>query len=224
MCQKQRLRLGSAIASTILSCAALSLAGVDQAQAAVLTYSFNMAHSLGNGFFKVNNSSLTGIGLEQVAVSEGRFNPSLIVNYLGLEGKNYYNLAGATALFYQGDFRGLQARGEDTATREIIIPPDEPYGPFYVKYQGNASWSIASVEEFSYRWISVFTGYRELYSIGINPGSVNLVDKVIASDISVSYDLMKTEAEPVPEPITAAGTALALAGLSWLKHKKKMAA
>ncbi|MGB3263902.1 MAG: PEP-CTERM sorting domain-containing protein [Microcoleus sp.] len=32
-----------------------------------------------------------------------------------------------------------------------------------------------------------------------------------------------TAAEPVPEPITAAGTALALAGLSWLKHKKKMA-
>jgi hypothetical protein len=33
-----------------------------------------------------------------------------------------------------------------------------------------------------------------------------------------------TEPEPVPEPLTAGGTALALAGLSWLKHKKKMPA
>jgi hypothetical protein len=38
----------------------------------------------------------------------------------------------------------------------------------------------------------------------------------------VSYTLVKTET--VPEPLTAGGTALALAGLSWLKHKKKMAA
>jgi len=40
---------------------------------------------------------------------------------------------------------------------------------------------------------------------------------------TVSYTLVKTEPEPVPEPLTAGGTALALAGLSWLKHKKKMA-
>ncbi|WP_442923128.1 PEP-CTERM sorting domain-containing protein [Microcoleus sp. A006_D1] len=34
---------------------------------------------------------------------------------------------------------------------------------------------------------------------------------------------MDTAAEPVPEPITVGGTALALAGLIWLKHKKKIA-
>ncbi|MEG3981036.1 PEP-CTERM sorting domain-containing protein [Microcoleus sp. D3_18a_C4] len=34
---------------------------------------------------------------------------------------------------------------------------------------------------------------------------------------------MDTAAEPVPEPIAVGGTALALAGLTWLKHKKKMA-
>jgi hypothetical protein len=38
---------------------------------------------------------------------------------------------------------------------------------------------------------------------------------------NVFYTLVNTE--PVPEPLTAGGTALALAGLSWLKHKKKMA-
>jgi hypothetical protein len=35
---------------------------------------------------------------------------------------------------------------------------------------------------------------------------------------------VNTEPEPVPEPLTSGGTALALAGLSWLKQKKKMAA
>jgi hypothetical protein len=68
MSQKQRQRLGSAIASTILSLfSAVSLVGVDKAQAAY--------RSLDNSsnFFKVNNSSLTGIGVEYVTVSEGKF-------------------------------------------------------------------------------------------------------------------------------------------------------
>jgi hypothetical protein len=39
----------------------------------------------------------------------------------------------------------------------------------------------------------------------------------------VSYTLVETDAEPVPEPLTVAGTALAPGGLSWLKYKKKMA-
>jgi hypothetical protein len=47
---------------------------------------------------------------------------------------------------------------------------------------------------------------------------------MIAFGSPVSYTLVKTEPSPVPEPLTAGGTALALAGLSWLKHKKKMAA
>jgi hypothetical protein len=46
----------------------------------------------------------------------------------------------------------------------------------------------------------------------------------ISPNGDVSYTLVNTEPSPVPEPLTAGGTALALAGLSWLKHKKKMAA
>ena len=69
-------RLGSAIASTILSYAAVSLVGVDKAQAAVLTYNFTGRGEMnfGSGSFKVSDSSLTRTGLEQVAVSEGIFN------------------------------------------------------------------------------------------------------------------------------------------------------
>ncbi|HEY9296595.1 MAG TPA: hypothetical protein VIQ31_09510, partial [Phormidium sp.] len=72
MNHKQMPRLGSAIASTILSLFwAVSLVGVDKAQAAVLTYKIGDSSSL--SFLKVDTSSLTGIGVEQIAVSEGRF-------------------------------------------------------------------------------------------------------------------------------------------------------
>jgi hypothetical protein len=66
----------------------------------------------------------------------------------------------------------------------------------------------------------LFLGYYD----DIDNGSVDRVDRAIVYDTPVSYTLVDTEPEPVPEPLTAGGTALALAGLSWLKHKKKMAA
>jgi hypothetical protein len=87
----------------------VSLVGVDKAQAAVLTYNFD-AVAIASGFFKVNNSSLTGIGVEEIAVSEGKFYFTLGSSYMK-EGKEYYDLAGATAVFYQGDFRGLEQAG-----------------------------------------------------------------------------------------------------------------
>ena len=221
MSHKLLPRLGSAIASTILSYAAVSLAGVDKAQAALLTFDFTVDDSVGSGSFKVSDSSLTRIGLEQVAVSEGRLNTILIIDYLGLEGKKYYDLAGATALFYQGDFRGLSTGGGDSVTREINNP-DDPNGPFYLNLRGGASWSIYTLAQAPMR-ISYFYGYREVYSTD-SGGTVRVADRRIVRDTPVSYTLVNTEAEPVPEPLTAGGTALALAGLSWLKHKKKMAA
>ncbi|MEG3897578.1 MULTISPECIES: PEP-CTERM sorting domain-containing protein [unclassified Microcoleus] len=215
---KQRQRLGSAIASTLLSYAAVSLAGVDQAQAAVLSYNFSSQGT--SGFFKVDNSSLTGIGYEGIAVSEGRLNTYLTASAESyqLQGKDYYDLVGATVSFYQGEFLGLEARGGDTAIREIDLP-DVPGGPFYVKYEGTARWQMANNGPFSLFW-----GYKEVM--------ISNRDRVLAIDrgfprvdyAPVSYTLVDTAAEPVPEPLTAGGTALALAGLSWLKHKKKMAA
>ena len=220
MNQKQKLRLGKAIiASTMLSCAAVSLAGVDQAQAAVLTYNFQVEQGGGSGFFKLSNSSLTRIGSEQIAVGEGRFNTFATAS----DSKNYYDLAGAIALFFQGDFRGLQARGGDTAIRELDFP-DVSGAPGYVKYDSRASWSMntngASSPD---RWTSYFSGYRETI-ISNRERDLAVDGRRIINDAKVAYTLVDTAAEPVPEPITATGTALALAGLSWLKHKKKMAA
>jgi hypothetical protein len=76
-------------------------------------------------------------------------------------------------------------------------------------------------------WRSYFSGYRE--TLISNRERVLAIDgRRILNGAEVSYTLVNTEpepvGEPVPEPFTAGGTALALAGLSWLKHKKKMAA
>jgi hypothetical protein len=68
----------------------------------------------------------------------------------------------------------------------------------------------------------VLNGYSEQYS-SINGGSFELTDRSIYRDDEVDYTLVDIAPEPVPEPLTAGGTALALAGLSWLKQKKKMA-
>ncbi|MEG4083748.1 hypothetical protein [Microcoleus sp. POL10_C6] len=216
MSQKLRPRLGSAIASTILSLfSAVSLVGVDKAQAAVLTYNFQVENSSHSGFFKLNNSSLTGIGFEEIAVSEGRLE----------RWDKYYNLAGATASFEQGVFRGLYASGHYSVMNEYISPPDEPGGPFYWVYESYESWSMG-LRYFSW---SHETVYRYMnYQSYIDDGLL-IVDSYIPysrgwGSSDVSYTLVNTEPEPVPEPLAAGGTALALAGLTWLKHKKKMAA
>src|SRR4028119_2088553 len=215
MSHKLLPRLGSAIASTILSYAALSLVGVDKAQAAVLTYNFQVEKGGGSGFFKFSDSSLTGIGYEKIAVGEGRFNTPIRIY------KNDYDLAGAIALFNQGNFRGLQASGWEHGTTEEAVG-----GGDYITVSGRATWYMGTAEASSLgTWASYFSGAREaIYST--SQGYFSAL--TIISSARVSYSLVDTEpepgGEPVPEPLTAGGTALALAGLSWLKHKKKMAA
>jgi len=215
MSHKLLPRLGSAIASTILSVfSAVSLVGVDKAQAAVLTYTINGSNL---SFLKVDNSSLTGIGYEGTAVSEGRF-----YDYTLEGGKEYYNLAGAGAVFIQGQFSGLNASGSDNVIREIIIPPGEPFGPLYVKVDRRIYWRIETYPAPFPRLGSLLDGYFVEYTSYDNNSS-RLSNRDFFRD-SVSYTLVDTAPSPVPEPLTAGGTALALAGLSWLKHKKKMAA
>ena len=213
MSQKLLPRLGSAIAGTILSLfSGVLLVGVDKAQAAVLTYSFLSFEN----FFKVNTSSLTGIGLEEVAVSEGRLY-SLGLGSAVIGSKEYHDLAGDIAFFYQGDLVGLQASGSDYGMRELIIPREEGE-PYKQVWSGGEVWSIYSYETGPTTLISVLDGYSERYVNG------TLANRSIYYGQPVSYTLVDTEPEPVPEPLTTGGTALALAGLSWLKHKKKMAA
>lgn len=188
MNRKQRQRFGSAIASTILSYAALSLVGVDKTQAAVLTYNFQVEKGGGSGFFKFSDSSLTGIGSEKIAVGEGRFNTPIRVY------KNDYDLAGAIALFNQGNFRGLQASGVEYATRE-----EARGGTDYIKFESRATWYMGTEEAIS-TWASYFWGYGE--TIVSNRQGYLGRGRTIISSARVSYSLVDTAAEPVPEPIT----------------------
>jgi hypothetical protein len=205
MSYKLMPRLGSAIASTILSVfSAVSLVGVDKAQAALLTYSIDNSDV---SFFKVDTSSLTGIGREEVPVSEGRF-----YGYTLRGGKEFYDLVGISrALFFQGEFRGLSSGGGND--RVITFYP----GP--LKLNRSTSWHISSYPTGPSMWESRLDGYFEEIM-----NDTLILTRSIYTAIPVSFTLVNTEAEPVPEPLTSGGTALALAGLSWLKHKKKMAA
>jgi hypothetical protein len=213
-------RLGSAIASTILSLfSGVLLVGVDKAQAAVLTFNFDAGRGDSNlNYFKVDTSLLTGIGLENIAVSEGRF-----YSYTLSGGKEYYNLAGKSALFQQGVFRSLDAGEAEDVIRELIIPADQPGGPYYVKVDSRMNWHIRPFQTGINTWGSALNGYYEQITT-YNNLYLSLTGREIFNDRPVDYTLVNTEAEPVPEPLTVGGTALALAGLSWLKQKKKMAA
>jgi hypothetical protein len=212
MSYKLTPRLGSAIASTILSVfSAVSLVGVDKAQAAVLMYNFQIENGVGDGFFTVDNSSLTGIGYEKVAVSEGRLDTDFNVpdGYFGQgEGRDYLYLLSlgpdTNAVFYQGDFLGLQGfRGN------------------FGRYKGSdafASWHFDLYQTNAGMWTSSFSGYSQTNNPDVYYGGFQYPKIYRVDDAKVSYN------EPVPEPLTAGGTGLALAGLSWLKHKKKTAA
>jgi len=216
MNHKQMPRVGRAIASTILSLfSAVSLVGVDQAQAANLTYNFDGDDA--SGVFKVDNSSITGIEFEEIAVSEGRLYTWLSLARYKRQPKEYFDLAGATAYFYQGNFRGLRASGWDELTPEDNIIVDEGV-TYYTNNSGALQWSIDTYGLTDEMWTSVFEGYYEVL-LGFSA-----VDRRVVYGTPVSYTLVNTEPEPVPEPLTAGAAALALAGLSWLKHKKKMAA
>src|SRR4028118_1783589 len=222
MSYKQMPRLGSAIASTILSLfSGVLLVGVDKAQAAVLTYTFDAGNPLysppGTSFLKVDTSSLTGIGVEQIAVAEGRF-----YGYTFRGSKEYQDLAGVSAFFYEGDFRGLNTSGGDQVITEVSYQdPGEPPVSFILDTR--ISWII---ETFPTPYLdpspsSAFFGYYEQYTT-YRDGTTDRTDRQFYNR-DFSYTLVDTEPSPVPEPLTAGGTALALAGLSWLKHKKMAA-
>jgi hypothetical protein len=219
MNHKQMPRLGSAIASTILSVFwAVSLVGVDKAQAAVLTYQMDYDD---RNYFKVDNSLLTGIGYEgyeQIPIIEGRFYGFTLPG-----GREYYDLSAGqtTVLFYQREFRGLMFPGAgDSVSGVFSFPGDElDPEPYYYEYSISTYWSINYRDPEG----SVLNGYYDSYR-AYNGGPWERWERFFYSDVPVSYTLVNTEPSPVPEPLTAGGTALALAGLSWLKHKKKMAA
>jgi hypothetical protein len=204
------------------------LVGVDKAQAAVLNYTFHEKTYGYNGFFTVDNSSLTGIGVEEVYVSEGRFNGFPLAPFL-LDENYYYNdlTERARAVFYQGEFRGLEAVDWNQGWRaKHYLPGEFSWAPQGYSWYATESayWEITTRgPDHPSMWTSRISGYSEYREeitgrIPEYPFWTEIYEsRQEINDAEVYYTL-------VPEPLTAGGTALALAGLSWLKHKKKRAA
>lgn len=228
---KNTLKIVATLVGTAIGYSAISTASMPPAQAAVLTYNFRISDNVGSGFLKFSNSGITGIGTEEVSVSEGRLNTVFVA---GLEGpssaeyrsprREFYDLAGAKALFFEGEFRGLQARGSDSLI-EVVDIPDTGLGASYTRYESSAAWywdtnGLSSPD----RWVSIFEGYTETV-IYARTHILAVARSPYPRDANVLYTLADTATEPlpVPEPMTVAGTALALASLVGLKHRKKNA-
>ena len=69
---------------------------------------------------------------------------------------------------------------------------------------------------------SLFWGYKEVVISNINGAFLINRSGGKVDYANVSYTLVDTEPEPVPEPLTAGGTALALASLSWLTTSREV--
>jgi hypothetical protein len=216
------------LAGTAICYGAISIADMPIARSAVLTYNLK-APGFASGLVKFSNSGIVGIGIEEATVSEGRLNTVFVAGLAGpsspeyrLPRREYYDLAGAIALFFEGEFRGIKARGSDRLT-EVVDIPDTGFGEYYTRYESGAAWSLdTNGLSNPGRWISGFEGYTETY-IYARTHFLGVERSPYRSGNTMLYELADTAAEPVPEPMTVAGTALALVGFAGFKQRKKMA-
>jgi hypothetical protein len=221
MTNKTAQKLVSAVLGTALSYAAISAVAASKVEAAVLTYNFSVSGSFG-GSFKVDSASLqqqenSADPKHQFAlISEGQFN---FVD--PFTNPKPYSLAGNKVLFYDGKIGALLASGADR-----IVEAGDPRGDV-ISFDRGVSWE--------------FVGYTHGYSPSLYATSVaTLIHEILITPRSgrqlierrifqinqdVSYTLVNETnvdgAEPVPEPITMAGTALAIAGCVAFKKGRK---
>jgi hypothetical protein len=216
------------LAGTAICYGAISTADMPIARSAVLTYNLESPR-VASGFVKFSNSGIAGIGIEEAKVSEGRLNTVFVAGLAGpsspeyrLPRREYYDLAGAKALFFEGEFRGIKARGSDGFI-EVVDIPDTGFGEYYTRYESGASWSLdTNGLSNPGRWISGFEGYTATY-IYARTHFLGVERSPYPYGNTMLYELADTAAEPVPEPMTVAGTALALVVFAGFKQRKKMA-
>jgi hypothetical protein len=218
------------ISTTALAIATGLVAEIPKAQAAVLTYNFT-ANTTGwttgnySGYFKFDNSPLTGIGEEILGISEAVF------NFVDAENKPYiYNFASSSKVSFGG--RDIFLSGSSAIDIAVYLLDGELLGLSFGRF---ALSSISSAPRFINEGLRQFTTSDVLY-MTIDPytdvidGYLRVRLNRLASEDrryqgTVTYTgpvraVGEIAAEPVPEPITLAGTALALAGCATLKHKK----
>jgi hypothetical protein len=215
---KNTLKIVATLVGTAIGYGAIATAYMPLAKAAVLTYNFGSDY--GRGFVQFSNSGITGIDVEEVTVSEGKLTTIFDFN-ADLVNPRSHDIAGAKAVFDRGEFRGLKARGSDIFTKVFDIS-EEGFGE-YDRREETIGWYFDTYQSTSGQWTPILrTGMSGSYYR--RDGQILLFDTSVsdASDDAI-YTLIDTAAEPVPEPMTVAGTAFALASLAGLKHIKKTA-
>jgi hypothetical protein len=217
---KNTLKIVATLVGTAIGYGAISTASMLPAQAAVLTYNFSSDY--GKGFVQFSNSGIAGIDVEEVTVSEGKLTTLFDFN-ADLVNPRSHDLAGAKAVFDQGEFRGLKARGSDLIFTNIVDRPDTVFREYY-RYENYISWYFDTDRSISGQWYSILMAGQQINIYNRTGLLVGFGDTNVShADRTAIYTLAGTTAEPVPEPMTVAGTALALASLAGLKHRKKKA-
>ncbi|MCU0546215.1 MAG: PEP-CTERM sorting domain-containing protein [Oscillatoriaceae cyanobacterium Prado104] len=229
------------IGSSIIAIATGLIAEIPKAQAAVLTYNFT-ANTTGwttgtySGYFKFDNSSLTGIGEEIVPISEGVF------NFVDAENKpDSYNLQSSKSTFEGRVSFGASPGLEGVEIAAYLLDGDF-LGLSFGRPTNSAFYTTSLINAFSHRYerrygdlilvdylsdslyltIDPYTDtiYGRLNEQPNHFATVNRPYQGTVTYTGPARAVGDIPAEPVPEPMTVAGTALAFAGLAGLKRKK----
>lgn len=222
------------IGTITLAIAAGLAAETPKAQAAVLTYNFT-ANTTGwttgtyTGYFKFDNSSLTGVGEEIVGISEAVF------NFVDAQNQPYsYNLRSSKSTFegrdrflspgvveiaayvLDGNFLGLSF-GRETGYSTSLI---NAYSHRYERRYGDLIL-VDYLSDSLYLTIDPYTD--TIYGrLNEQPNHFATVNRPYQGTVTYTGPdrAVGVPFATVPEPMTVAGTALALAGFATLKRRK----
>lgn len=213
---RQKTLLGAMLGSTLIAFGISS-----NAQAATLTYNFkfnvyrasnNANIGQFNGSFSLDNSGLTGVGLENVPISQGTFDwlraaawydPGKINNnyVVGLfPNLGPWDLAGSVAQILDGRFQGIRANGYDSAKKEMSS----------IYWYSNNTWKLEDKSfkaTWDYGWSWLGSNSADLYGQFKIEGPEEVVEK--------------TETEAVPEPLTMFGSILGFGAIALRRAKGK---
>ncbi|MGL5063370.1 MAG: PEP-CTERM sorting domain-containing protein [Microcoleus sp.] len=242
-------RILGIIGGTIFSIGTGLAVATPKAEAAVLTYNFQATTTGWNagtydGYFKIDNSSLTGIGEEAIPISEGVFNflasdgtpmsyslrslgsqmpfrgtsPIPGVDPPGVTGMSAVDIA---AFMLDGNFLGLSIGRlgapslyvSSISSNRVLIDEGMRLGVRYTYYMAQIlHLTVNPYSDVIEGYLSVPRHRLLLNEIRPYQGTVTYSGPTrVVGDIAV---------EPVPEPMTVAGTTLALAGFAAFKRKK----
>lgn len=225
MAKTQRNQLAAAIAGTVLSLSASLTLFAPQAQAAVLTYSFqtefednfiinpaygNTYRAPYNGLFSFENSSLTGIGEESVSVLSGVFNHGYAIypRPVSQYPTSYPLSATSTDIGrWGGEISAAAVNIRNGRLLGLIVQGNRAFAHNFAEAQ--ITWSINN---------NTYVA-NEIWYAG---GGGGLLDTWSLQSKVIYTGPEFVVSQPVAEPTAIAGLALGLASIVRIKQNKKL--